>query len=379
MKASLFCTNRYLSREAMVYPGWPVPPALYRPDVGLRSFSHSLAQVRLADDLGFDWISCSEHHYTPMRQTPNAAVFAAALTQVVRRARIAVLGPLVSMNNPVRVAEELAMLDQLSGGRLVVLFLRGTPNEFLTYGTNPDETRGRTQEACVLIQRALTEPQPFGWEGRFYRFRTVAVWPGPIQRPHPPMYYSGNSVESAAFAAQRHLGLGISFYPVHRVAQITKYYRQECTKYGWEPAPDQLLYRGFIGVGEDETEAATLQSRYFGESSVMQFFRGRAAAVAPPVQPTSGADGKGSATNKSTTGLVLGSLHFCGSPDTVVRQIAYLHEQAGIGVIDLAFSGPGLTEQEALKSLRLFGKEVLPRIRHLGTAAEKHAAASAAS
>jgi alkanesulfonate monooxygenase SsuD/methylene tetrahydromethanopterin reductase-like flavin-dependent oxidoreductase (luciferase family) len=369
MKASLFCTNRYLSREAMLYPGWPVPPALYQPDAGLRSFNHSLEQVRLADDLGFDWISCSEHHYTPMRQTPNAAVFAAALSQVVRHARIAVLGPLVSMNNPVRVAEELAMLDQLSEGRLVVLFLRGTPNEFLTYGTNPDETRARTQEACVLIQRALTEPQPFGWEGRFYRFRTVAVWPGPTQRPHPPMYYSGNSFESAAFAAKRHLGLGISFYPPHLVAQLTEYYRQECAKCGWVPAPDQLLYRGFIGVGEDETEAAALQSSYFGESSVMQFFRGRAAVISPPAPPTSTADVNSGGANKSATGLRLGSLHFCGSPDTVVNQIGQLHEQAGVGIIDLSFSGPGLTEHAALKSLRLFGTEVLPRIRHLGAAA----------
>jgi alkanesulfonate monooxygenase SsuD/methylene tetrahydromethanopterin reductase-like flavin-dependent oxidoreductase (luciferase family) len=378
MKASLFCTNRYLSGEAMVYPGWPVPPALYQPDVGLRSFSHSLEQVRLADDLGFDWISCAEHHYTAMRQTPSATVFAAALTQVVRRARIAVLGPLVSMNNPVRVAEELAMLDQLSGGRVIVLFLRGTPNEFLTYGTNPDETRARTQEACVLIQRALIEPQPFGWEGRFYRFRTIAVWPAPIQRPHPPMYYSGNSFESAAFAAKHRLGLGISFYPAHLVAQIVEYYRQECAKYGWQPAPDQLLYRGFIGVGEDESEAAALQSRYFGESSGMQFFRGRAAAVSPPALPVPGwsdADSKNSGASKGAPRFVLGSLHFCGSPDTVVKQIAQLHEEAGVGVIDLAFSGPGLAEQEALKSLRLFGTEVLPRIRHLGAVAEKHVAA----
>jgi len=162
------------------------------------------------------------------------------------------------------------------------------------------------------------------------------------------------------------------------VAQIAEYYRQECAKYGWQPAPDQLLYRGFIGVGEDETEAAALQSRYFGESSVMQFFRGRAAAVSPPALPVpqpSDADGKNSGASKGTPGLVLGSLHFCGSPDAVVQQIAQLYERAGVGVIDLAFSGPGLTEQEALKSLRLFGTEVLPRIRHLGAVAEKHVAA----
>jgi alkanesulfonate monooxygenase SsuD/methylene tetrahydromethanopterin reductase-like flavin-dependent oxidoreductase (luciferase family) len=384
MKASFFCTNRYVSRDAMVYPGWPVPPALYRPETGLRSLKDSLEQVRLADELGFDWISCSEHHYTPLLQTPNAIVFAAALSQVVHNARIAVLGPLVSMNNPVRVAEELAMLDQLSGGRLVVLFLRGTPNEFLAYGTNPDETRGRTQEACMLIQRALTEPQPFGWEGRFYRFRTVAVWPGPIQRPHPPMYYSGNSFESATFAAKRHLALGVSFYPPHLVAQITNYYRQECAKHGWVPSSDQLLYRGFIGVGEDHKEAALLQSRYFGESSVMQFFRGRGATVPPPAPPVptsvgTDADGKNTEADKNAIGFALGSLQFCGSPDAVVKQITDFHEKTGVGVIDVSFSGPGLTEEETLKSIRLFGTQVLPRIRHIGVSAGKPEAAAAAS
>jgi alkanesulfonate monooxygenase SsuD/methylene tetrahydromethanopterin reductase-like flavin-dependent oxidoreductase (luciferase family) len=177
-------------------------------------------------------------------QTPNACVFAAALSQVIRRAKIAVLGPLVSMNNPVRIAEELAMLDQLSGGRLVVLFLRGTPNEFLTYGVNPDETRARTQEASMLITRSLTEAQPFGWQGRYYRFRTVSVWPRPVQQPHPPLYYSGNSLESTSFAAARRLGLSVSFYPAHVTAQMTGHYQQ-----GWwsaKRALDEACYHSKV-------------------------------------------------------------------------------------------------------------------------------------
>ena len=126
MKASFFCTNTYLSAEPFRYPGWPTPPGLYRPEIGLKSADVALEQAKLADELGFDWVSCSEHHYTPLLQTPNAMVFAGALSQVVKRAKIAVLGPLVSMNNPVRIAEELAMLDQLSHGRLIVRPLIGT-------------------------------------------------------------------------------------------------------------------------------------------------------------------------------------------------------------------------------------------------------------
>ena len=347
MQVSFFCANGYLSREALGHPGWPTPQALYRSEIGLLSLQAALAQATLADEAGFDWVSCSEHHYTPLLQTPNAAVFAAALSQVIRKAKIAVLGPLVSMNNPVRIAEELAMLDQLSSGRLVVLFLRGTPNEFLAYDTNPDETRSRTQEASTLILRALTEPQPFGWEGRHYRFRTVSVWPGPVQRPHPPMYYSGNSLESATFAAAHRLGLGISFYPPHMVAQLIGHYKQECAKHGWEPSPDQLLYRCFAAVCEDDKEADALGAAFSGmRQAVESLMQGRGAALPRPPQ--------------SQVGFGLGELRFCGSPDTLVRQITDFHEATGVGVIDVGFAG------DPTKAIRLFGTEVLPRIRHIG-------------
>jgi alkanesulfonate monooxygenase SsuD/methylene tetrahydromethanopterin reductase-like flavin-dependent oxidoreductase (luciferase family) len=244
------------------------------------------------------------------------------------------------------------MLDQLSGGRLVVLFLRGTPNEFLAYGVNPDETRERTQEASMLITRALTEAQPFGWQGRYYRFRTVSVWPGPVQQPHPPLYYSGNSLESASFAAAQHLGLGVSFYPAHVTAQMTGHYKQECAKHGWEPSPDQFLYRCFIAVGEDDKEAQAFQAKFFVGDSTGDLFRGRGAAVPPPTQ--------------TQAGFGLGELRFCGSPDTVVQQITDFHEATGVGVIDVAFGGAGLTLEEGTKSMRLFATEVLPRIRHIG-------------
>jgi alkanesulfonate monooxygenase SsuD/methylene tetrahydromethanopterin reductase-like flavin-dependent oxidoreductase (luciferase family) len=387
MKASFFCTNTYLSPEAFQHPGWPTPPRIYQPEIGMRSVEFALEQARLADEAGFDWIACSEHHYMPGLQTPNPNVFAAALSQVVRRARIAVLGPLVSMSNPVRVAEELAMLDQLSGGRLIALFLRGTPNEFLAYGVNPEETRGRTQEASLLITRALSEPEPFGWEGRFFRFRTIAVWPGPIQRPHPPVFYSGNSIESATFAAANHFGLGISYYPPHLVAQLASHYLQECAKRGWRPRPDQIIYRTFMGVAETDEDAAGMKSRFFGLAALASMFRGRAAVAGmPPIHSApaaseigTDADGKNTGADKSQAGFGFGGLQFCGSPDTVVKQIAEFHELTGVGVLDVSFGGAGLTPEEAQRSFRLFTSEVLPRIRAIGAQPIRGTEASAAA
>jgi alkanesulfonate monooxygenase SsuD/methylene tetrahydromethanopterin reductase-like flavin-dependent oxidoreductase (luciferase family) len=387
MKASFFCTNSYLSPEAFHHPGWPTPPGRYRPEIGAQSVEFALEQARLADEAGFDWIACSEHHYMPGLQTPSPNIFAAALSRVVRRARIAVLGPLVSMTNPVRTAEELAMLDQLSGGRLVMLFLRGTPNEFLAYGVNPEETRARTQEASILIVRALTEPEPFGWEGRYFRFRTIAVWPGPIQRPHPPAFYSGNSIESATFAAANHFGLAMSYYPPNLVARLSRHYLQECAKRGWEPRPDQIIYRTFMGVADTDKEAAEMKSRFFGISALASMFRGRASAVPPPalhVPPPAteigtDADGKNPTADTGQAGFGFGGLQFCGSPDTVVKQIAEFHELTGVGVLDLSFGSFGLTPEEAQRSFRLFTSEVLPRVRSIGATQALNGEPSAAA
>src|SRR6476619_3423215 len=111
MKTSVLIANSYLDRAA-VQGRYPIPGRLYDKEVGARSLEAALSNARLADDVGFDWVSVSEHHFGPGIMTPNCLVFAGALTQVVKRAKIALLGPIVSINNPVRLAEEIAMLDQ---------------------------------------------------------------------------------------------------------------------------------------------------------------------------------------------------------------------------------------------------------------------------
>ena len=147
-------------------------------------------------------MTVAEHHYAPFSLTPNPMVMAGALTQRVKRAKIALLGANIPILNPVRVAEEFAMLDTMTGGRVVAGMLRGTSNEYVTYNTNPAESRERFEEAMELIIKAWTEPQPFGWQGRYYEYRAISIWPRPVQQPHPPIYMSGSSPESGEFAAR---------------------------------------------------------------------------------------------------------------------------------------------------------------------------------
>ena len=199
MKASFLATTTYAGPAPGVHV-WPAPPALCDREVASTTMHRTIEAARRADELGFDWVSLSEHHYAPMMLTPNPLVMAGALSQVVKRAKIAILGPLLPLSNPVRVAEELAMLDSMTDGRVVVLFLRGTPNEHHTYGDVAEQSRAMTQEGIDLILKAWTSDQPFAWEGEHFKFPTVSIWPRTRQEPHPQVFGSGNSEESVIFA-----------------------------------------------------------------------------------------------------------------------------------------------------------------------------------
>src|SRR5439155_19388583 len=214
-----------------------------------------LALFELADQVGFDWVTVAEHHFAPMGLTPNPMVMAGALTQRVKRARIALLGATIPILNPVRVAEEFAMLDTLTGGRLIAGMLRGTGNEYVTYNVNPAESRERFEEAMELIIRAWTEPQPFGWLGRYYEYRSISIWPKPVQHPHPPIYMSGSSPESGEFAARNHVRLGLAFTTVPLARDAVRHYRAQAALAGWEPGPEDILYRVAAHVGDSDQEA----------------------------------------------------------------------------------------------------------------------------
>jgi alkanesulfonate monooxygenase SsuD/methylene tetrahydromethanopterin reductase-like flavin-dependent oxidoreductase (luciferase family) len=357
MQVSYFETARY--HDPAARPAyWPVPPGDYDPDAGAHAYSAMVERLRFVEELGFDWVSVSEHHYSPRILTPAPAISAAYIAAAVPRIKIAYLGPIVPQSNPVRVAEELAMVDTLAQGRLVVGMLRGTTNEYLTFDLNPQEARNRTDEGMELILKAWTEPQPFGWQGRYYQFRTVSVWPRPLQQPHPPTYALGTSRESCEFAARHHIGLGVSFAPYEVVGKSARLYREECARYGWHPVPEQIVYRANILLTETDEQA---------ERALKQ-------PMQPPFPMRAGlrdallrADSRNVAGERrpANVGGVLPTTFF-GSPDTVVEQVKRCREEVGAGVIDLMFRNPGSDDPDALmETLELFGKKVLPRIREV--------------
>jgi alkanesulfonate monooxygenase SsuD/methylene tetrahydromethanopterin reductase-like flavin-dependent oxidoreductase (luciferase family) len=371
MKAALFTGAGYAGPS--VRGKWPVPVNVYSSAAAQDSMNWALEQFSMADDLGFDWVTVAEHHFSPFSLTPNPMVMAGALTQRIKRARIALLGPNIPIQNPVRVAEEFAMLDNLTGGRVVAGMLRGTSNEYVTYNINPAESRERFDEALQIIRRAWTEPQPFGWWGRHFEYRTISIWPRPVQQPHPPMYMSGSSPESAELAARNRVGLGFAVTSVPLASQSARLYRQVARETGWTPAEDDVIYR--VGIHVAKTDQQAFDELQSGEPEGNTRLA-RANPVIDDVVAEAGYYGRDQQQQRGRVGQNRGAQfadrlengqQLAGSPETVLAQICNIRRELGAGVLDLIFRGPG--RDSTRRSIELFAEKVLPRVHELDLAA----------
>jgi alkanesulfonate monooxygenase SsuD/methylene tetrahydromethanopterin reductase-like flavin-dependent oxidoreductase (luciferase family) len=173
------------------------------------------------------------------------------------------------------------------------------------------------------------------------------------------MYSSGNSIASAVFAAKAHLGVCLSFHRPQVVASTVAAYREQAAQAGWEPAPEQIVYRGFGLVADTEERAAELEAVFLPPP--LRFLLD---GPAPPPGTPVGNPSDGALDGPAPFGM--GRMLFAGTPDTVVERIRAFHELTGVGVIDLVFSAGQIPADDVRRSIELFGREVLPRIHAFG-------------
>ena len=344
MKFSFLAMNDY-GGAAPGMAVWPVASEYCKRDVVAQSYNETMELVRHAETIGFDWISVSEHHYAPYMMLPNPLVMAGALTQVVKKAKIALLGPLIPLNNPVRIAEEIAMLDVLSGGRIVSLFLRGTPNEHNTYSTPKDDTRGMTQEGIDLILKAWNTSEPFAWHGKHYNFDHISVWPRSVQDPHCPVYCSGNSEESVTFAAERKMGIAFSFAEPETVRKWVDLYKVKSEEQGWTPTAEQVIYRGISYVAPSDEQA---------EADVTAYMGAKAQEAAKLQSKTMGGP---------TEAPLISKPYFVGGVESIIEKFKVL-DDCGVGVVDMNFPIGTFAQRQA--SMSLLADQVMPVVRNFG-------------
>jgi len=344
-------------------PGfWPTP-AKYarRHGVVTDGLDKAIEFARLADQLGYDAVSVAEHHYSKLQLSPNPLLAGAIIAPVLERADLNLLGLTLPLLNPIRAAEEIGMINALMHGRLLVGFFRGTPNELLTYGTNPYETREVFEEAVDLIMAAFSEPEPFGWLGRHFDYRTISVWPQFDEATRPKFLAAANSPKSLEVAARHRFIAGFSFAPQPVIAKFAAAFQETAAGFGWQPESDDMLYRCFALVAETDERAEEIQSST-GYGNMGNLFT--------PVNPEAAfAVAKGMAGIPADAPMppggpsMPGKPIFIGSPETVAAQVADFVRETGVGRIEITVNDAMLPYADAVNSLTLFGREVIPSVR----------------
>ena len=290
--------------------------------------------------------------------------------------QIGVFGTDLPINNPVRIAEEYAMLDNLLGGRLRVAMLRGTPNEYMTYFDNPWESREKAEEGTLLVKACWTEPEPFAWEGRYFRYRNIAVWPRVVQEPHPRILISANSADGAIFAGKHGFDIGFSYMAAAVCAANADLYRAAAAEAGWTPTPDNIQYRHAAWIAESEGEAWGTFAQYAGEGLHALFGAtsyDKMMALATCGMAMAGL-GRGrpdlSGLERREPGVppaspLVPGPPFVGTPDSLIAQVRNVSETIGAGRVEMHAGFPvvaAIPTEANQAMLRLMGREVVPAI-----------------
>jgi alkanesulfonate monooxygenase SsuD/methylene tetrahydromethanopterin reductase-like flavin-dependent oxidoreductase (luciferase family) len=207
------------------------------------------------DRLGFDGVGFNEHHTSPYGLMNSPNLMAAAAAQRTKNLKLLIYGNLLPVHDPLRLAEELAMIDCMSNGRLISGFARGIPREHEVYGVPQTESRARFEEAWEIIERAWTE-EVFSFEGRFWSYHDVALWPRPVQQPRPPVWIPvTSSKETIEWAAARNLPITPGAGSRGLREDVIRHYAKCLTAAGYSITPDHLIIQAQAYVADTKEQA----------------------------------------------------------------------------------------------------------------------------
>ena len=354
---------------------WPVSNRNFIPEKGTALYRDYIDTMVYAEECGFDWVGCNEHHFSPYGLMSNCNLVGSILVNRTKNVRVAMCGNLVPLLNPIRVAEEYAMLDVMSGGRLIAGFMRGIPHEYVAYNIPPDESWERLAEAYDLIIKCWTEPEPFGWEGKYYQYRAVSIWPRPYQQPHPQVLMSASNPASARFAAERRAIMGMVMLPDLESAKASiQVYKDTARANGWEPGPEHIL----IGAHTLVCDRAEDARKYLGDG--LDYFYGVLAGgprtaqrlvvqktryFQDPEQQQRTAARRATLKTTSIDERIEKNMVLCGTPEQVVDQLRHMKDVLGHGVMNINMKIGNIPNEVVRRSMQLWGERVVPHVHNL--------------
>jgi len=319
-----------------------LPSRNYDPKKGAALYDRYIDEWLIAEDEGVE-IMLNEHHQTATCVDPAAPLVLAALARLTKKARLLILGnPVANRRQPVRVAEEMAMVDVLSKGRLECGFVRGVPYEVLPANSNPVRMNERQWEAMDLIVKAWTSHDgPVSHEGRFFHHRNINIWPRPYQQPHPPIWVSTTTPGGAGRVGARGYVQATFLTGFGGTPAIYESYRKGWREAGHGPdvPVDRLAYAALVYVGESDAEARS------GAEKLLWYMTANKA-------------------NATVDKAIEAGLMFAGTPDQVFLQIKKMYDHVG-GFGHLLIMGQAgfLEHDETVRGIKTFAREVYPRLK----------------
>jgi len=351
-----------------------LPNSNFDPVKGHALYNRYLDELEYGEELGFDAIAVNEHHQTAYGLMPSPIVTASALARRTKRAKIAILGSALPLReHPLMVAEEHAMIDVISGGRLISGFVRGIGAEYHTFGVNPTFSHERFHEAHDLIVRAWTEPGPFAFQGRHYNVQYVNLWPRPYQKPHPPIWIpsqgSKETIDWAAHPDRRYTYLQ-TFSPANVVQRYLKMYRDTCRGFGYEAEDRQLGWAVPVYVAATN-EAARAEAKPHFEAFRNVFLKMPVEMLLPPgytsreslknvMKAKAAIFGDITLEKSIELGLII-----CGSPATARQALESYWKDMRFGNLLVLCQFGTLPADLTHRNMEFFAREVMPAVKQL--------------
>ena len=349
-------------------------------------YNRYLDEKIYAEEMGFDGLMLNEHHNTAFCMGGAMNVEASILARITKRAKIVLLGNILPIwDDPLWLVEQLSMIDMISHGRLVSGWVRGTGRESVAHNIEPHYNWERFQEAHEFIVKAWTTPGPFRWEGKHYNYRHVNPWAKPYQKPHPPIWLPGVvSRDSLMWAAKQRIPYIMLATEMEPTKQAFQLYHDTAAEEGYESGPQNLGYLWKVHVDETE-ELAEATGRKYVQGPSNPFLAGNEGTVNPAlvnlpgltsrrrVLPTQavataargGGGGVAGVLGRPYEQQIADRTIICGTPKTVIPKIREVLEYVRPGSIFFWDGDGAMTHDDAMRSLRLMGEEVIPAVREI--------------
>jgi alkanesulfonate monooxygenase SsuD/methylene tetrahydromethanopterin reductase-like flavin-dependent oxidoreductase (luciferase family) len=320
-------------------------------------YENRLRLIEAYDRAGFYAYHMAEHHFTPLGTAPSPAIFLSAISQRTERLRFGPLVYLLPFYHPLRLFEEICMLDQLSRGRFLLGIGHGiSPPEAVYWGLEPATLRDRFEETFAVLMQAFAGG-PLTYHGKYVHYDDVPIETAPVQKPHPPIWYGTPTSESAARAAARGFNI-ITNRPTIDIRGIPATYLKHLPE-NISPAGQLIGAARFVVVADTDEEAHDLARRSYPKfnRSLESLFRKHNLPVTGGEKPMTF-----NATQNDGTGIA-------GSPDTVLRELSEQLAGSGFNYLVVRFAISDLSLKEMTRSVELFTRHVMPALRALPTSA----------